>query len=256
MLEIITITKNDIAGLKRTVESAKVLREKGDVRQIIIDSSDSDIKELVTNFAVEEKNVICYWQEPMGISAAFNCGLKETKGDWIWCLNGGDTVKDNLDYEWLLKYLSQSRSDAVIFQTEDMTTGKVLEKFPPIWGVWPPLLSWIPHPSTIIKKELFDEFGFFDEKYKLAMDYELFIRFFSKNVSVDLVSVVIAAFNREGASNQFNKRTRSEVAKIIRKYFWVIVKKEFWSLRIILKSVIINLPFVNYKKDMNKDLFR
>jgi len=65
-----------------------------------------------------------------------------------------------------------------------------------------------------------------------------------------LVSIIIAAFNREGASNQFNKRTRSEVAKIIRKYFWVIVKKEFWGLRIILKALIINSKFINYKKDL------
>ena len=250
MLEIITITKNDIVGLSRTIYSTKVLREKGNVRQIIIDSSDVGIKELVADFAVKEKNIIYYWQEPKGISAAFNYGLKEARGEWIWCLNGGDTLKDSLDSEWLLKYLSQSGSDAVIFKTEDMATGKVLEKNPPMWGIWPPILSWIPHPSTIIKKKLFDEFGFFDEKYKLAMDYELFMRFFSKNVSVDLVSIIIAAFNREGASNQFNKRTRSEVAKIIRKYFWVIVKKEFWGLRIILKALIINSKFINYKKDL------
>ena len=249
MLEIITITKNDINGLKRTVDSTKVLREKYNVRQIIIDSSDSDIKKLVSDFAVKGKNIIYCWQEPKGISAAFNYGLKEAEGDWIWCLNGGDTIKDGLNVEWFLNYLSMSRADAVIFQTEDMATGQILEKFPPIWGIWPPLSSWIPHPSTIIKKKLFNEFGFFNEKYKLAMDYELYLRFFSKNISVDLVSVVIAAFNKEGASYQFNKRTRSEVAKIIRRYFWVIVKKELWGLRIIIKALIINSRFINYKKD-------
>lgn len=250
MLEIITITKNDIVGLKRTVDSTKSLREKCNVRQIIIDSSDGDKRELVSDFAIKEKNIIYIWQEPKGISAAFNYGLKEAKGDWIWCLNGGDSIKGNLDSEWLIKYLSQSGSDAVIFQTEDMVKGQILEKNPPMWGIWPPLSSWIPHPSTIIKKKLFNEFGFFNERYQLAMDYELYLRFFSKNVSVDLVSVTIAAFNREGASYQFNKRTRSEVAKIIRRYFWVIIKKELWSLRIILKALIINSRFVNYKKDI------
>ena len=249
MLEIITVTKNDINGLKRTIDSTKVLREKYNVIQLIIDSSDIDIKGLVSDFVVKEKNMAYFWQEPKGISAAFNYGLKEAKGDWIWCLNGGDTVKDNMDYEWLLKYLSQSRSDAVIFQTEDMATGQILEKYPPMWSIWPPLLSWIAHPSTIIKKKLFNEFGFFNEKYRLAMDYELFMRFFSKNVSVDMVSVVIAAFNREGIAYQLNKKTRAEVAQIIRKYFWVIVKKELWSLRIILKAIIINSGLINYKKD-------
>ena len=251
-INILTITKNDFVGLKRTVDSTKALREKGNVRQLIIDSSDSDIKKLVSDFALKEKNIAYLWQEPKGISEAFNYGLKETEEGWIWCLNGGDIIKDDLDNEWFLNYLSISKADAIIFQTVDMATGVVLEKTPPMWGTWPPLLSWIPHPSTIIKKKIFNEFGFFDERYKLAMDYELYLRFFSKNISVDLVSVVIAAFNREGASNQFNKRTRAEVAKIIRRYFWVIIKKELWSLRIILKSLIINSRFVNYKKDKPK----
>ena len=249
MLGIITITKNDFVGLKRTIDSTKALREKNNVRQLIIDSSDSDIKKSVSDFALKEKNIAYLWQEPKGISAAFNYGLKETEEGWIWCLNGGDIIKDGLDAEWFLNYLSMSKADAVIFQTIDIATGSVLEKTPPMWGTWPPLLSWIAHPSTLIKKKVFNEFGFFDERYKLAMDYELYLRFFSKNISVDLVSVVIAAFNKEGASYQFNKRTRSEVAKIIRRYFWVIIKRELWSLRIIIKALIINSRFVNYKKD-------
>jgi len=252
MLEIITVTKNDLAGLKNTIDSTEIFREKYNVRQIIIDSSDSDIKKLVSDFAAKEKNIIYCWQEPKGISAAFNYGLREAEGDWIWCLNGGDIIKDNLNVEWFLNYLSMSKADAVIFQTVDVATGTVLEKTPPMWGIWPPLLSWIAHPSTLIKKKVFNEFGFFDERYKLAMDYELYLRFFSKNISVDLVSVVIAAFNKEGASYKLNKKTRAEVAQIIRRYFWTIIKKEFWSLRIILKSLIINSKFINYNKDLKK----
>ncbi|MHB1347629.1 MAG: glycosyltransferase, partial [Candidatus Humimicrobiaceae bacterium] len=187
MLEIITITKNDITGLKRTVDSTKGIREKYNVRQLIIDSSDSDIKKLVSDFVLKEKNIVYFWQEPKGISAAFNYGLKEAQGEWIWCLNGGDAIKDGLSVEWFLNYLSMSKADTVIFQTVDMATGAVLEKTPPMWGIWPPLLSWIAHPSILIKKKVFNEFGFFDERYKLAMDYELYLRFFSKNISVDLV---------------------------------------------------------------------
>lgn len=256
MLNIITVTKDDVQGFANTLASSKILREKFGVLQIVIDSSKEPGKNYVEKLCNSENNVKYFWQEPGGISSAFNYGILNSGSEWLWFINGGDIISKDLDYEFFLKCLDYSNSDVIVFQTNDNKTNKFLADRPPIWALWPPVLSWIPHPATILKKELFNKFGLFDETLKLAMDYELWLKFFSKNIVVDLFSMTISIFNREGASNKLNKKTRAEVAKVIRRYFWIIIKKEFWSLRIILKSLIINLPFVNYKKDTNKDLNR
>lgn len=253
-LDIITITKDDLKGFALNIESTRLLREKFGISQIVVDSSKTEIGNEVRKLSLSEQNVKYFRQEPKGISCAFNYGIAVSDADWLWFLNGGDCVDNNLDCELFVRFLAGSSADAVIFETKDMKSGMILEKKPPMWGLWPPLLSWIPHPSTIVKKKLFEKYGNFNESYVIAMDYEIWLRFFSQNVNVDLVSFTIASFNREGIAYQLNKKTRSEVAKIIRKYFWTIIKKEFFGLRIILKSLIINLPFVNYKKDMNKDI--
>lgn len=249
LLNIITVIKDDFKGFSATMSSTRKIRENYNVDQIIIDSSNEENKKEVEKLCKTEINANYYWQEPKGISAAFNYGINVSNANWLWFINGGDLVNENMCFDCFIKYLEQTGSDAVVFDTAEFKSGYF--KKPPMWSLWPPVSSWIAHPSTIVKTELFKKFGYFDENYKIAMDYELWLRFFSKNINVDLVSIVIALFNREGISYQLNKTTRKEVARIIRKYFWTIVKKELWSLRVIVKSIIINSGLINYTKDSN-----
>ncbi|MCL5073720.1 MAG: hypothetical protein M1308_22935, partial [Actinobacteria bacterium] len=98
--------------------------------------------------------------------------------------------------------------------------------------------SWIPHPSTITRRRLFDKYGLFDEKLEIAMDFEFWLRCFIDNVAVDLVSVPIAEFDETGASNKLNIKTRAETKKVIRRYLWRIIKKWLRNALIIIKSLI------------------
>ena len=247
LLNIITVTKDDFEGFFNTIHSTRKFRDSSDVFQIIIDSSTDNIKEKIADVAALEKNVLYRWQEPSGISNAFNFGLEISSSDWIWFLNGGDILSEEMDTVLFSNILSSSEADAIIFQTEYMQAGKKL-KNPPLWGLWPPLLSWIPHPSTIVRREIYRKFGGFDKNLKLAMDYEFWIKCFSKDVVVDLISIPIVKFDQLGASMEQNRITRAEVRKVIIRYFWVIIKKLFWQVRIILKSFIISSRFYENKK--------
>jgi glycosyltransferase involved in cell wall biosynthesis len=247
LLNIITVTKDDFEGFLKTIGSTRLFRENSDVLQIIIDSSSGIDKEKIFDMAALEKNILYKWQEPSGISNAFNFGLEISTADWIWFLNGGDILSEELDTKLFLNILSRSDADAIIFQTEYIQAGKKL-KNPPLWALWPPLLSWIPHPSTIVRRDIYRKFKGFDKNLKLAMDYEFWIKCFSNNVTVDLISIPIVKFDQLGASMEQNKITRAEVRKVIRRYFWVILKKLFWQVRIILKSFIINTRFYENKK--------
>ena len=115
ILNIITVTKDDIEGLKKTIISTKKIREEYNICQIIIDSSIGENKKKVINYLQNEKNTKYYWQEPSGIAAAFNFGLKNVEADWVWFLNGGSKVHDSLDAGFFLNLLSCSSSDAIIF---------------------------------------------------------------------------------------------------------------------------------------------
>lgn len=240
ILNIITITKDDIEGFKKTIKSTKKIREEYNIYQVIVDSSIGRNKKRVINYLQNEKNIKYYWQEPSGIAAAFNFGLKKIEADWVWFLNGGDEVHDSLDAGFFLNLLSRSSSDAIIFQIENVQSS-LIPKHPQMWALWPPLLSWIPHPSTITRRYLYDRYGIFDESLRIAMDYEYWIRCFSKDVIVDLVSIPIAKFDQLGFYSEFNQPTRAEVRKIIIKYLWLILKKWFNNGLILLKSLKASL---------------
>jgi glycosyltransferase involved in cell wall biosynthesis len=236
LLNIITITKNDIGGLAKTIASTRFLREDYDINQVIIDSSDKDISNEIILFLNKEKNVTYKWQQPSGRSSAFNFGLEQSDSEWVWFLNGGDRINPDLDAKSFLKLLGQNNADAIIFQLA-YSQSKTTFRHPPLWALWPPVLSWIPHPSTITRRFLYDKYGLFDESLNIAMDYEYWLRCFSKNVVVDLVSMPVAIFDETGISKKSVYGTKKEVRKIIMRYFWKILKLWFLNGLILLKAV-------------------
>jgi glycosyltransferase involved in cell wall biosynthesis len=236
LLNIITVTKDDLDGLKKTIASTSSLRQNPEVSQIIVDSSGSETQESIKEYIKNEKSIRYLWQSPSGVSSAFNMGLKNTDSKWVWFLNGGDEADYNLNVDNFIYLLSNIVSDAIIFQVKEVQSG-IIAKHPPMWALWPPLLSWIPHPSTITSRELYEKYGYFDESYKIAMDYEFWVRCFSRNVIVDLASIPISKFDQSGISYKLNHITKAEVRRTIRKYFWVILKIWFLNGFIILRSM-------------------
>ena len=77
----------------------------------------------------------------------------------------------------------------------------------------------------------------FNESLNIAMDYEYWIRCFSNDVIVDLVSIPIAKFDQSGSSFGANRPTKTEVRKILIKYMWLILKKWLDNGLIFFKSL-------------------
>ncbi len=242
LLNIITITKNDISGLVKTIDSTRFMRDNYDIHQVIIDSSDQNISNEIALFLKKEKNIHYNWQKPSGRSSAFNFGLKQSDSEWVWFLNGGDRLNPDLDIESFLKLLEHNNADAIIFQLAYLQSQTTF-RHPSLWALWPPVLSWIPHPSTITRRYLYDKYGLFDESLDIAMDYEFWLRCFSKNVVVDLISMPIAVFDETGVSNKLVYQTKSEVRKIIKRYFWKILKLWFSNGLVLFKALKTSSKF-------------
>ena len=221
-LDIITITKDDFEGASRTIESTRKLRAKGGVRQIIIDSSKDEIKKKVVDLTNREQNIHYTWQEPMGITRAFNLGLKLSKAEWIWFLNGNDRVHRNVNTENLLYLLHESRADAIIFEIE-YDQSKKITRHPPMWAQWPPLKAWIPHPATLTRSHLYRKYGNFNPSYHIAMDYEFWIRCFSEDVVVDNISFPLVTFDQSGVSQFQMQRLSLEAVTIIKRHLWKLI---------------------------------
>jgi putative colanic acid biosynthesis glycosyltransferase len=191
-LTLITITKDDPAGLARTLASASVWRSCPGVEQLVIYAG------VKPDVAAEAALTLCQ-QDSTGIAAAFNEGLARARGDWVWFINGGDAIHEALDPAWLLTHLGTTKADLVTgaLQFDGEGQPRVVA---PLAYQWPLLACWLMHPSTLARRTRLLAVGGFDERWRIAMDYDLWFRFVDRATVVDVLSVPFARFNRSGVS--------------------------------------------------------
>ncbi len=212
-LTLITITKDDSEALELTLRSAASLRDAG-AEYIVVDGS------LNARSGEPPQGVRLVRRPPQGISDAFNAGLALARGEWVWFLNGGDLVDPRLAPEFLLHLLRLSRAQVLIGGTTYEGELEPRPYLPPALR-WPPIKSWVPHPSTLVRRDLFARFGLFDERYMIAMDYEWWLRTLSRSdVAVDVISAPFAVFAPGGVSQrpESSARIAREQADGIRRH--------------------------------------
>lgn len=216
-LTIITVTKNDPEGISRTISSTSLFRDVG-VRQIVIDGGESISGR--AGGALNQIGLTTVARQPRGIADAFNAGLAAADGEWVWFLNGGDQVDPRLAPGFLREFLECTHADVVI---GGITYQGELEPraHPPQELQWPPFRSWIPHPSTLIRRRLFEKFGGFDPRYSIAMDYEWWLRVLTTGVPVDVVAIPFAIFAAGGVSQrpEMQRLIDREKAHALRRHF-------------------------------------
>ena len=182
-ISVIIPTFNRKETLKRAIQS--VLMQSYTPYEIIVidDGSDDGTKEwLKDNFP----NVKYIYQMNSGVSSARNKGIKFARGDWIALLDSDD--------EWLPSKLKdqaneiESNPAAKFLHTNEIWIrngvrvnqmkkhkkygGYIFEKCLDMCRISP--------SSVLIKKDIFDEIGMFDETLKVCEDYDLWLRFASK----------------------------------------------------------------------------
>jgi len=228
-LDIVTITKDDADGVAATVLSTRALRACDGVKQIVIDSSAELVSAMVRERLAGERGASLYQQAPCGIASAFNLGITHATADWLWFLNGRDVVHPDLDATFLLQLLRSSHADVLIFQLEFMQSRTVM-KHPPLWALWPPMNdNWVPHPATFIRTAVFERFGVFSGKYRIAMDSDLWLRVFGSDVVVDMLSIPVVVYDENGVSATDRTQTSIEVGRIVRRNIGMLTR--MWLVR-------------------------
>lgn len=240
-LSIVTIVKDDPIGLERTLASAAALRAGG-VQHIIVDGSTALKRETAREIPCGVEWVV---RPPQGIADAFNVGIAAARGEWIWCLNAGDSVEPRLPADLLLGLLGRTRAGVLI--GAPIYEGETEPRLPPPAHLrWPPVRSWIPHPATFVRRSVFERFGGFDERYTIAMDFEFWLRVIADGANVDVIALPIALFASGGLSQRAELRVQLEreknhalrrhAGKLVRA--WLGVSLREW--RLIVKAWLHN----------------
>lgn len=201
LISIITVNKNDAGGLKKTIDS--VLGQTFTSFELIVIDGASTDGSLEVIKACSEK--LGYWiSEPDGgIYDAQNKGIVKANGEYLLFLNSGDLLVNHMVLEVVAPKMKSRCSfyygDIVIENNGHLRN----EKAPESVDLDFMLNHTFWHPCTFIQQKLFREFGGYRTNFKIAGDYEFFIRCLLKpDISAMYLNETIAVFEGGGVSNQ------------------------------------------------------
>lgn len=244
MLTIITINYNNDLGLQRTLTSLRNQVNNDLFELVIIDgaSTDNSVK-IIEDFSVIFDNMICISEKDHGIYDAMNKGIDLSSGEYLAFLNSGDVLASNNIINQLFHALQMYNPDVLysdlwLIKPE----GKIYRKWSAgRYQLYKLYLGWMPpHPMTIVKTELFQTFGKFDLKFKIAADYHFLLRaLLTPNTKVYYLRLCSVLMEMGGASNSGFKSVGSANLEIIKAWydvkgwkipFWVIILKPLMKL--------------------------
>lgn len=169
-ISIITINYNNDLGLEKTIKS--VLNQSFKLFEyIVIDGNSTDNSKAIID---KYKSKLDYWvsEDDKGIYNAMNKGIQRASGDYLLFMNSGDVLIDDPDI--LSACEAKLVEDIVAFdcflEKDNQIVGKRTHiDNPTLYYVYQ---KGLKHQSTFIKKSMFDNFGLYDESFKISGDYE------------------------------------------------------------------------------------
>jgi len=215
-ISIITVVYNNAPYIEGCIKSV-LSQSYSDIEYIIIDGKSTDgTLDIINRYRNKVDIVIS--EKDKGHIYAMNKGLKAATGDIVGFLHSDDSyaspniiakVEDafkirNVDsvYGDLL-YMSKENPEKIIRYWKDKQYD--VEKI---------RRGWMPaHPTFFVKKEIYKKYGILDTSFKIAMDYELILRFLYKHkISALHMPEVFVKMRYGGVSNR-------SIKNIIRKTY-------------------------------------
>ncbi|MDU1905352.1 MAG: glycosyltransferase family 2 protein [Dysgonomonas sp.] len=198
-VSIITISYNNVQGLKKTIDSVLV-QNFADYEYIVIDGGSTDgSKEILDSYS----DRIDHWvSEPdRGVYHAMNKGIQVAKGEYLHFLNSGDIYADK---GILTGVFSREYSVPLIRTVQICDYGSHKD----IWtnlgekevSLYDMYTNTMLHQATFIRKDMFQKYGLYDESLKIVSDWKFFLKTIiggEKTIFVNIQSII---FEMEGIS--------------------------------------------------------
>lgn len=199
-ISIITINYNNAAGLKETIQSV-VAQTYQKIEYIVVDGASSDSSvEVIENF--KESIAIAIVEADSGIYNAMNKGVKVANGEYLLFLNSGDRF---VNQEIISTVVSEKLDTDIVYGDLLFFDNKKEWK----WNLPSELTfqtfftSAIAHPSTFIKRSLFESIGLYDEALKIVADWKfLMLAIVKYNCSYKHLNHIISAYSFDGVSSK------------------------------------------------------
>lgn len=224
-LSVITINRNNAAGLEKTMASVAAQSFK-ELEYIVIDGASTDGSvEVVKKIAPEFDHLKWISEPDSGIYNAMNKGIRMASGDYIQILNSGDCLAGNDVTERMLIELEKAGNPSIFY-------GNMIKCFPDgrklvdkcfagqeitMLGMFTGTLN---HNPAYIRRDLFDKYGYYDEDLKIVSDWKWYLQaIILGGEKPQYVDMDMTLFDMTGISETHKKLDKEERKKVLEQLF-------------------------------------
>jgi len=243
-ISIITICFNAEKYIEETIASV-ISQTYKNYEYIIVDGGSKD-----GTIAIIKKysSKIDRWisKPDDGIADAMNKGIEMATGEYIFFLHSDDYL---LHSEVLqnVSYHLKKNPEIALFDIYLKDQGNKVLSVPRGFNFWMNFKTGVFHQSTFCKRELFLKINKFDTQFKIAMDYDFFLRAYREKVSTTYTDYPVSLMRLTGLSSKRDwpslkerlleekrihlKNCNSSLMKIIYKFYWLLYLpySAFWN---------------------------
>lgn len=209
-LSIITTVLNNERFIYECLKSVKRQNIKKNIEHIIVDGGSEDkTLAIIKKFKKKNKYLKVFQIKNIGIYQGINYGIKKAKNEYIGLLHSDDFYKNKKVLKNVIKIFKGNKSLQAIYSNVEIVkrnnSKKILRFFKSKQLYSNDLLKCQhpPHTSLFLKRSLFKQFGLYDEKLKIASDFELMLRFFGKNkINLNYINKTFIVMRSGGTSTK------------------------------------------------------
>ena len=232
-LSIITINRNNAAGLETTLRSVLSQTFK-EFEYIVIDGASTDgsvevIKKYETQFAH-----LKWVSEPdKGIYNAMNKGIRMASGEYIQILNSADCLASPDVTEKMLATLEKTGNPSILY-------GNMVKCFPDGWKMVDKCFAGqeitmlgmyygsLNHDPTYICRDLFDKYGYYDESLRIVSDWKWFLQaIVIGGEKPRYVDETVNLFDMTGVSETNKELDKAERKQVLEQLFPKTILKDY-----------------------------
>lgn len=233
IISVITVTYNAAKYLEQTIQSVLNQTYKN-IEYIIVDGGSTDRSLEIIN---KYKHRIDYFvsEKDDGIADAMNKGVALAIGEYVIFLHADDYFENDSSLEKALEFLEE-KTDILACNIE---FGKQLKIYKPRgFSFWTNFKQGICHQGTFCRRLLIEELNGFDKQFRIAMDYDFFLRAYRNRARLSKAPVVLTVMRDTGISSRRDwenlKKRFDEERRVHEKncmsFFMSILYKLYWFL--------------------------
>ena len=222
-----------------------------DFECIIVDDCSSDRTAGIIREAAESDSRIVTIRnsQQLGCAGSLNVGLAQARGEYIARMDSDDIALPQR-FERQLSIMEEHDidvcgSDIICIDEDDRPIGRCTYSSRAIAETII-IESPFAHPTTMIRKKLFDQYGSYLPEFTTAEDYDLWLRFWSHGARFQVINEELLLYRIHAQSTKIAQthetiRTVLKIKRHARKYYGIRFGMRGWS-RMGAEALLLCLP--------------